>query len=267
MNGAVLRRDVVEVRDRGVAAGARHVGDDHARIAGDVLAHVAGEQPRVDVVAAAGRGADDHGDLPALVELGDRVLRGGGRGRRRRHSASRPRSRFISGPTPEFTDCGKTITRLEPAAPSAHCVLQRITRPHARPMPTTISPSSAAASTAPASPATPPAAACACCCSSRTISPRAPRRPRPSSFTAGLRYLEHGTFGLVREALTEREVLLQDRAARDPADALRAAGDARAALAASCCGSGCFSTTGSAREKSCRARKASTSPITWPASR
>ena len=72
----------------------------------------------------------------------------------------------------------------------------------------------------------------------------------------GLRYLEHGAFRLVREALTEREVLLRMAPHRHPADALRAAGGAGAALAAACCGSGCFSTTGSARAKSCRARAA-----------
>ena len=48
----------------------------------------------------------------------------------------------------------------------------------------------------------------------------------------GLRYLEHGAFMLVREALAERERLLQARAAHHPPDALRAAGDAGAALAA-----------------------------------
>ena len=52
--GAVLRRDVVDMRDRGVAAGARHVGHHHGGIAGNVFAHVAGDQPGVDVVAAAG---------------------------------------------------------------------------------------------------------------------------------------------------------------------------------------------------------------------
>ena len=39
----------------------------------------------------------------------------------------------------------------------------------------------------------------------------------------GLRYLEHGAFRLVREALVEREVLSAHGAASDPADAFRAA--------------------------------------------
>src|SRR5476651_2669539 len=47
----------------------------------------------------------------------------------------------------------------------------------------------------------------------------------------GLRYLEHGAFRLVREALHEREVLLHG-AARDPAAALHAATVARLALGA-----------------------------------
>ena len=46
------------------------------RIAGDVAADVARDQPRIDVVAAAGAVADDQGDLLALVEIGDAV--GGG---------------------------------------------------------------------------------------------------------------------------------------------------------------------------------------------
>ena len=45
------------------------------RIAGDGRAEVAREQPRIGVVAAAGRRADDERDLLALVERLDRVLR------------------------------------------------------------------------------------------------------------------------------------------------------------------------------------------------
>ena len=47
----------------------------------------------------------------------------------------------------------------------------------------------------------------------------------------GLRYLEHYEFRLVAEALAEREVLLNDRAAPRVADALRHAARARAAAA------------------------------------
>ena len=48
----------------------------------------------------------------------------------------------------------------------------------------------------------------------------------------GLRYLEHGAFRLVREALNEREVLLRMAPHVDPADALHAAAAAGLALAA-----------------------------------
>jgi len=72
---AVARRDVEEMRGRRVAAGARHVGHHHGGIAGDIFGHMPGDEPRVDVVAAASRGADEHRDLPAFIELRDRVLR------------------------------------------------------------------------------------------------------------------------------------------------------------------------------------------------
>ena len=54
----------------------------------------------------------------------------------------------------------------------------------------------------------------------------------------GLRYLEHGAFRLVREALNEREVLLAHGAASGAADAFHVAADAGAALVACCCASG-----------------------------
>jgi hypothetical protein len=63
--GATLKRYAAA----GVAARARHVGHHHGGIAGDVFGHVPRQEPRVDVVAAAGRRADDHRDLLALVEL------------------------------------------------------------------------------------------------------------------------------------------------------------------------------------------------------
>ena len=59
----------------------------------------------------------------------------------------------------------------------------------------------------------------------------------------GLRYLEHYEFRLVREALQEREVLLRQGAASQPAAALRAAARAASAGRAGCCGSASSSTT------------------------
>ena len=73
--GAVLRRRVVELVGEDQARGARHVLDDDVRIAGDVLAHVAGERARVQVVAAAGGEADADGDGLAAIEVGDGILR------------------------------------------------------------------------------------------------------------------------------------------------------------------------------------------------
>ena len=74
---AVLGRDVVDVAERQERAGARLVLRHHGRIAGDVLADMAGEQPRIDVVAAGRRIADDELDLLALVELLGGLRRGG----------------------------------------------------------------------------------------------------------------------------------------------------------------------------------------------
>ena len=48
-----VRRDVVEVIGRRDAAGARHVAHHHGRIAGNVLADMAGDRARQRVVAAA----------------------------------------------------------------------------------------------------------------------------------------------------------------------------------------------------------------------
>ncbi len=73
IDGAVARRDLRHVVGGGDAAAARHVDDHELRIARNVLAHEAGEQPRILVVVAAGRGADDHADLLALVEIGHRL--------------------------------------------------------------------------------------------------------------------------------------------------------------------------------------------------
>ena len=70
----------------------------------------------------------------------------------------------------------------------------------------------------------------------------------------GLRYLEHGWFRLVREALTEREVLL--RMAPHLIRPMRFVLPRRAghAAGAGCCGSACSSTTISAAASSCRRR-------------
>ena len=82
----------------------------------------------------------------------------------------------------------------------------------------------------------------------------------------GLRYLEHGAFRLVREALIEREVLLRmaPHLIRPMRFVLPAA--AGPALAAACCGSACSSTTISAARKILpRDPQPSISPITSPA--
>ena len=70
---AVLVGDVVEPVGEPQAAGAFHVLRRHLRIAGNVLAEMARDQPRVDVVAAADAVADHHVDGLALVELGRRL--------------------------------------------------------------------------------------------------------------------------------------------------------------------------------------------------
>ena len=69
----------------------------------------------------------------------------------------------------------------------------------------------------------------------------------------GLRYLEYYEFRLVREALIEREVLLQRRAAYHLADALRAAARPRIGRPG-WCGSACFFTIISAAASICRRR-------------
>ena len=67
-DGAVLRRGGVEIAHRRHAGRARHVLHDHVRIAGDVAAVVPRQHARVDVVAAAGRIADDQRHGLAVVE-------------------------------------------------------------------------------------------------------------------------------------------------------------------------------------------------------
>ena len=72
-DGAVLRRDVVEIVEHLQPAGAGHVLRHDARIAGDVLADVASHQPRLDVVLAAGADPDQHVDRLAAVEVRHRI--------------------------------------------------------------------------------------------------------------------------------------------------------------------------------------------------
>ncbi len=84
--GAVVRRGIGEEVDGAQTAGARHVLHDHVWIAGNVPAEMSGEQPSIDVIAAAGAVADDQLDLLALVELGDRI---GARIRERKHERRR----------------------------------------------------------------------------------------------------------------------------------------------------------------------------------
>src|SRR5439155_9903514 len=72
--GAVLGRHGLHIGGELVAAGARHVLRHDYRVAGDVAAEFAREQPRISVVAAARRAADVEVDLPAAVELRDGIL-------------------------------------------------------------------------------------------------------------------------------------------------------------------------------------------------
>ena len=57
------------------------------RIAGDVPADVLGDEPRLQVVFAAGADADQHVDILAAIEVGDR-LRARHRGRRDQNEES-----------------------------------------------------------------------------------------------------------------------------------------------------------------------------------
>src|SRR5262249_32900836 len=56
---AVARRDIEEMVGCPDAACARHISDDDVRMAGNVLAEMAGDQPRVKIGAAARIEADD----------------------------------------------------------------------------------------------------------------------------------------------------------------------------------------------------------------
>jgi hypothetical protein len=69
-HGAVLRPAIDEIGGAN-AAGSFHVLNDDARIAGHVLAQIATEGARIEIVAAASAEADDDLDRLALVEIGD----------------------------------------------------------------------------------------------------------------------------------------------------------------------------------------------------
>ena len=73
---------------RGLAAGARHVLDDDRRIAGDVLAQIAGERPREGVDGAAGFEPDDHPQRFAGVVVAVRARTLGKPRRRERTKAA-----------------------------------------------------------------------------------------------------------------------------------------------------------------------------------
>ena len=63
----------VDKISRNQACSAWHVLDDERRIAGNMLAHVACEQARVNVVATAGAVPDENLDLLSLIKIRDRI--------------------------------------------------------------------------------------------------------------------------------------------------------------------------------------------------
>ena len=91
--GAVLRRDIVDIVRHFKRSGARHVLRHQRRIAGYVLAHVACQRARIDVVAAASRKSDQNLNRLALIEIGDcigRLCRHGGKTDERRQTQRGP---------------------------------------------------------------------------------------------------------------------------------------------------------------------------------
>ena len=102
-HGAVMRRDLRHVVGGRDAAAARHVDDDHRRIAGDVLAHEAGDQPRILIVVGGRRGPHDDADLLAAVEVGDRHRPWPGAAARRCSDAGQ--SRRLCASTSRFLPC------------------------------------------------------------------------------------------------------------------------------------------------------------------
>ncbi len=75
-DGAILRSDLGDVVGCADAAAPRHVDMHDLRAAGDMLDHVAAEQPRIGIVTAADTGTDDEADLLARVEFRHRIGKG-----------------------------------------------------------------------------------------------------------------------------------------------------------------------------------------------
>ena len=71
--GAVLGRDGLQEIGHHDAAAADHVLRHDGRIAGQVRPEIAGDQARVAIVRAADVHADHEIDVPAPVEIGDRI--------------------------------------------------------------------------------------------------------------------------------------------------------------------------------------------------
>ena len=71
--GAIRRRAIIDVVRQYQAAGARHVLRDELRMAGNVLAHVAGKQPAHDVETAARTIADVESNDLAAIKLRNRI--------------------------------------------------------------------------------------------------------------------------------------------------------------------------------------------------
>ena len=108
--GAVERPRGIKLVGHAERARARLVLHDDAWIAGNVFRQIAGQQPRVDVVARADADADDQAHHLALVEGGDIVLRRSGQRRRaattmQRKSADRVMSRAFCRTTCAAAHC------------------------------------------------------------------------------------------------------------------------------------------------------------------
>ena len=78
--GLGLLEHVVGVND---SAGAGHIVDNHAGIAGNILAEMARDRSRISVVTAAGRESDDQPNRLALVKT---IVTGRGLDRIEKHS-------------------------------------------------------------------------------------------------------------------------------------------------------------------------------------
>ncbi len=85
-DAAVLGRDVIDVVDGTLAAGAGHVLDDDAGLAGDMAVEMACQCPRRHIVAAARRCRHDQRQALALVKRRD-ILGHCRAGHRRRYNS------------------------------------------------------------------------------------------------------------------------------------------------------------------------------------